>query len=91
MKNKKVKFNNLQNLILTVFLLTFSFLIFPFDVSAGVIRKPPNNLGLVLYYPMNEGNGARIDDMSGNGIVGKLIGTTLPGWGNGKLGNALSF
>ncbi len=91
MKNKKVKFNNLQNLILTVFLLTFSFLIFPFDVSAGVIRKPPNNLGLVLYYPMNEGNGARIDDMSGNGIVGKLIGTTLPGWVNGKLGNALSF
>src|SRR3989344_280034 len=73
-------------------LISLSFLL-PFTASAGVIRKPPNNLGLVLYYPMDEGSGTTISDHSGNGRTGKFDGSIIytPGWKNGKFGKALSF
>ena len=73
-------------------LLTFSFLVFPFDASAGVIRKPPNNLGLVMYYPMDEGSGTVVTDHSGNNKTGMFAGAgTAPSWSTGKRGGALSF
>src|SRR3989338_8863902 len=71
-------------------LISLSFLL-PFNASAGVIRKPPNNLGLLLYYPMNEGGGTVAGDFSGNGRNGTLAGTALPTWINGKFGKALQF
>jgi len=71
-------------------LISLSFLL-PFSASAGVIRKPPNNLGLVLYYPMDEGSGTMVGDASGNGRTGTLSATNQPTWSNGKLGKSLYF
>ena len=68
-------------------LLLFAFL--PFTASAGTLRKPPNNLGLVAYWPFNEGVGSTAGDASGNGHTGTL--KESPTWTSGKLGRALSF
>jgi len=61
----------------------------------SVIVKPPNNLGLIAYWPMNEATTTRVGDFSGNGNTGTFddwsgIGT-LPTWTNGKRGAAISF
>jgi len=56
---------------------------------AATLHKPPNNLGLVGYYPMNEGTGTIAGDFSGNGNTGTLV--SSPTWVTGKLGQALSF
>ncbi len=77
-------------------LLLFSVLFFAggHEALAGVIRKPPNNLGLVLYWPMNEGAGtsnAKITDHSGNGHTATFPIAFYPGWVNGKFGKALAF
>lgn len=59
---------------------------------AGTLRKPPNNLGLVAYWPFDENGGTTAGDASGNGHTGTLMGaTTSPAWVSGKLGKALSF
>ena len=59
---------------------------------AGTLRKPPNNLGLVAYWPFDENGGMTAGDASGNGHTGTLVGTAaLPTWVSGKLGRALSF
>lgn len=57
------------------------------------LTKPPNNLGLVGYWPFNEGSGTVAGDFSGNRNVGTLtnVGGGLPVWGSGKLGRALRF
>ncbi len=73
------------------FLLLLGFFLLPAFASAGTLRKPPSNLGLVAYWPMNEGVGTQIGDASGNGHTGTLGGTPLPTWVSGKLGKALSF
>ena len=67
------------------------FLLAPVTASAGTLRKPPNNLGLVAYWPFNEGVGTIAGDASGNGHTGTFAGATLPSWTSGKLGKALSF
>ena len=51
--------------------------------------RPPNNLGLVGYWPFNEGTGAQAGDFSGNGNTGTLAGS--PMWVNGKRSQALDF
>lgn len=64
----------------------------PFTASAGTLRKPPNNLGLVAYWPFNEGSGSIAGDASGNGHTGTLKGNAaFPTWTSGKLGSALNF
>ena len=55
---------------------------------AAVIQKQPNNLGLVGYWPLNEGVGTQAGDFSGYKNTGTLTGGT---WTTGKRGNALSF
>jgi hypothetical protein len=61
--------------------------------SGAVLVKPPNNLGLIGYWPMNEGTGKQAGDFSGNGHPGALStnGGTLPAWVNGRRGAALGF
>lgn len=76
---------------LLILLFTFSLLLFPFAVSAGTIRKPPNNLNMVGYWPMDEGNGTIITDHTGNNRNGNLSSANTPSWISGKRGKALSF
>ncbi len=54
-----------------------------------VISRPPNNLGLVGYWPFNEGTSTIAGDFSGNNNTGTFSGS--PTWVNGKRGKALSF
>ncbi len=56
-------------------------------LSAG-LAKPPNNLGLVGYWPLNDGTGSKAGDASGNGNTGTITGAT---WTAGKRGNSLDF
>lgn len=60
----------------------------PEPVHAGVVSRAPNNLGLVGYWPLDEGKGSIAGDVSGNGRNGSLNGAT---WGTGRHYNALSF
>ena len=63
--------------------------LFPVAAPAAVLTKPPTNLGLVGYWPMNENTGTVASDFSGNRNRGILTGG--PTWGEGKRGKALSF
>jgi Concanavalin A-like lectin/glucanases superfamily len=60
---------------------------------AGILVKPPNNLGLIGYWPFNEGTGSQAGDFSGFGHTGTLStnGGSLPTWVNGRWGGALTF
>lgn len=73
--------------IFNIFLF-FLILFFPFLIYGATVSRPPTNLGLVGYWPMDEGSGLAAGDASGNGNNGTLTGTT---WVNGKHGKALSF
>lgn len=61
----------------------------PAMAQASVLQKIPNNLGLVGYWPMNEGTSTIAGDFSGNGNNGTL--TNDPAWVDGKRGKALNF
>lgn len=65
----------------------------PEPVSAPVLSRPPNNLGLVGYWSLNEGAGTSAGDFSGNAKNGTLStsGSGLPTWSNGIRGLALEF
>lgn len=58
---------------------------------AASLSKPPNNLGLVGYWPLNEATSTQAGDYSGNGSTGTLSGSTLPTWVAGRAGSGLSF
>jgi hypothetical protein len=62
-------------------------------LKGNALTKPPNNLGLVGYWPFNEGTGIKATDFSGNGNTGTRItmAGNLPAWTNGKRGAALDF
>lgn len=71
-----------------------------FEIQAAPARtslsKPPNNLGLVGYWPMNEATSTSAGDFSGNQFNGTLTGHATPptaasGWTNGRRGGALQF
>jgi len=81
----------LTKTILIILLFSFLPMTFPNTVSAATLTRPPNNLGLVGYWPMDEGVGTQVGDMSGNGNNGTLSGATLPTWADGKRGKAISF
>jgi hypothetical protein len=53
--------------------------------------RAAGKLGLVGYWPFDEGSGTVAGDMSGNQNNGTLSGSTLPAWAPGKYGKALSF
>lgn len=77
----------IENWSLIIFVLCF-FLFIPTFTHAATLSKAPNNLGLVGYWPMNEGTGTTVGDFSGKGSVGSI---TNGVWVNGKYGKALSF
>lgn len=56
---------------------------------AATLKLPPSNLGLVGYWPMDEGVGTVTKDLSGNKNNGTLTGG--PTWVTGKLGGALNL
>lgn len=69
-------------------------LVAPCIASAGTIRKPPTNLGLTMYLPMDEGRGTTVSDTSGNKWTYRFATGALanpPSWTNGKRGKALYF
>ena len=53
----------------------------------------PLNQGLVGYWPMGEGGGTRVNDISGNGNhgVANMVQGTSSGWTGGKYGRAVRF
>lgn len=53
------------------------------------LAKPPNNLGLVGYWPLNEATSTQAGDFSGNGNAGTLA--SGPSWGAGARAEALRF
>ncbi|MBP9757325.1 MAG: LamG domain-containing protein [Candidatus Pacebacteria bacterium] len=66
-------------------------LLLPGVSAAGIIGKPTNNLGLIGYWPLNEGRGTTAQDSSGYRNTATL---TVPGslpWVSGKLGGAIDF
>ena len=58
-------------------------------VSATTITLPPNNLGLVGYWSLDDASGTTATDHSGQGNTGTL--TNGPTWVDGKKGGALDF
>ncbi len=64
--------------------------------TAALIAQPPNNLGLVGYWPMDEATSTIAGDFSGNGNNGTMNTFANPptassGWNPGKRGAALAF
>ncbi|MEX0931436.1 MAG: LamG domain-containing protein [Candidatus Paceibacterota bacterium] len=57
--------------------------------TIGVITKPTNNIGLVSYWPFDEGTGTTVGDETGNGNDLTLVGGST--WGNGKFETAGYF
>jgi len=52
------------------------------------VGKAIQDKSLVIYLPLEEGNGNVIKDQSGNGFEGKVVGAK---WVDGKFGKALQF
>jgi len=72
--------------------LLFAFFLFSNTANASVLRKAPNNLGLVGYWSFEDATGTLATDFSGNGNIGTLnAGGAKPTWASGKVGSALSF
>src|SRR5690606_34033188 len=73
-----------------VFLIVALFYIFnpilsPNVLQAATLSRPANNLGLISYFPMNEGVGTHVGDFSGTGGSGTLMnGVTFVNGRNGK-------
>jgi hypothetical protein len=55
-----------------IFAFLFFFFLWHGYASAAVLSRAPNNLGLVGYWPLNEGVGTRAGDFSGKGNHGTL-------------------
>ena len=69
----------------------FIFCVFaiPLSTHAATLSRAPNNLGLVGYWPMNEGVGTQAGDASGKGNAGILVGGSA--WATGKFGKTVNF
>ena len=82
--------------LLVIFLLSV-FYFLPTVSFAGVLQKPPNNLGLVGYWSFNEATGTVVKDYSGNNNDGTTTSTianpptSTSGFTSGKRGNAMKF
>ena len=64
-------------------------LILILSVACGTYATADLLEGLVLYMPLDEGNGKSTEDFSENGFTGELNGGAK--WVDGKLGKALEF
>jgi hypothetical protein len=68
-----IKIMNKKYFILSfILLISISFFINVEKAHAAVLSRAPNNLGLVGYWPLNEGVGTRAGDFSGKGNHGTL-------------------
>ena len=56
---------------------------------AAPVGQDPGKESLVGYWPLDEIEGTRVTDSSGNGFDGTLVAGT--GWADGKVGNAYHF
>jgi len=63
----------------------------PKTAEASILRKAPNNLGLVGYWSFEDATGTIATDFSGNGNSGTLTNMETTDWVNGKVGKALDF
>ena len=63
--------------------------------EASILRKEPNNLGLVGYWSFEDATGTTATDFSGQGNTGTLTGSgganNLPQWTTGRIGTGLNF
>jgi len=73
--------------LLLVVLLCLSLL--PASAHAGILSRPVNNLGLVGYWPLDEGTGTTARDVSGGNNPGTL--QNSPTWTTGQIAGALNF
>ncbi len=91
--NKKEAKERIKYIHTSIFLvLILAFLCVPFSaVQGATLSKAPNNLGLVGYWPLNEGSSTKAGDLSGNGLTGTLSGNPVPAWISGKHNKGLSF
>ncbi len=90
--NTTYKFNKSYTAYFVLFVLLFSFFIAPAKPArAAALSRPPTNLGLVGYWPMDEGAGTTINDFSGLNKQLTLYGTTKPVWVNGRHNKAMKF
>ncbi|HVV15506.1 MAG TPA: LamG domain-containing protein [Candidatus Paceibacterota bacterium] len=69
----------------------FAAFFLPAAAQAAALAKPANNLGLIAYWSFNDASGTKLGDLSGNGHIGTLSGTTLPTWVTGRFSKGLSF
>jgi hypothetical protein len=64
----------------------------PLTADAATLQTPPNNLGLVGYWSMEDGSGSTATDFSGSGNDGTLTNMDpATDWVSGKRGTALDF
>ncbi len=57
--------------------------------SQSLTNSPPADL--IVWWVFGEGNGTNVEDASGNGNNGGLLGDPLPTWANGVTSGALTF
>ena len=79
----------MKRFFLTTALIFVAISVLPSFASAATLSKPQNKLGLVGYWPFNEGTGTVAHDFSGNGDTGTL--TNSPTWTSGKLSGSVSL
>ncbi len=89
-KNLKLKIRNLAFFAILVIFFSFAK-----NADASALPKPPNNLGLVGYWSLNDCSASKATDFSGNGNTGTLTNFALSGstsnWVAGKRSCALNF
>lgn len=72
-----------------LFVISCLLFVAPHSAHAGGLALPPNNLGLVAFWPLNEGSGTVTSDASGKSNSGTLA--NGPAWANGKAGKGVVF
>lgn len=81
----------LNKKIVLATLIAFGLLGMTGSVHASGLAKPPNNLGLKVYWTFNEGVGTRVIDYSSNGNHGTLVNAPVYIAGKNGHGKALDF
>lgn len=79
-----------------IFSCVLFFLLTPHITHANGLLRVPSNLGLIGYWPLNEGTSTTAQDYSGNRRNGAMNNfanpsTATSGWINGNLGKAIKF
>ncbi len=77
--------------LFAVFAMVFVFNLNILTAQAAILSRPPNNLGLVGYWPLDEKTGMLAGDFSGNGNNGAMQNFISSDWVSGKKGYALNL